>query len=84
MKRILCLIDTLGMGGAERQMIGLALFLKQNGYHVDLITYCEHDFYSELVQKYVIGSVTYILRIISGRNYMLSVSISRRQVVMIG
>ena len=58
MKRILCLIDTLGMGGAERQMIGLALFLKQNGYHVDLITYCEHDFYSELVQKYVIGSIT--------------------------
>lgn len=58
MKRILCLIDTLGMGGAERQMIGLALFLKQNGYHVDLITYCEHDFYSELVQKYAIGSVT--------------------------
>lgn len=58
MKRILCLIDTLGMGGAERQMIGLTLFLKQNGYHVDLVTYYNHDFYAELVQKYGIGPIT--------------------------
>lgn len=58
MKRILCLIDTLGMGGAERQMIGLALFLKQKGYHVDLVTYYDHDFYAELVQRYGIGSKT--------------------------
>lgn len=58
MKRILCLIDTLGMGGAERQMIGLALFLKQKGYHVDLVTYYDHDFYAELVQNYGIGTKT--------------------------
>ena len=58
MKKILCLIDTLGMGGAERQMIGLALFLKQKGYHVDLVTYYDHDFYAELVQNYGIGSKT--------------------------
>ena len=58
MKRILCLIDTLGIGGAERQMIGLALYLKQKGYHVDLVTYYDHDFYAELVKKYGIGSKT--------------------------
>lgn len=58
MKKILCLIDTLGMGGAERQMIGLALFLKEKGYHVDLVTYYDHDFYAELVDRYEIGSVT--------------------------
>ena len=58
MKRILCLIDTLGMGGAERQMIGLALFLKEKGYHVDLVTYYDHDFYAELVDRYGLGSVT--------------------------
>ena len=58
MKRILCLIDTLGMGGAERQMIGLALFLRQKGYHVDLVTYYDHDFYAELVDRYGLGSVT--------------------------
>lgn len=56
--RILCLIDTLGMGGAERQMIGLVLLLKQRGYHVDLVTYYDHDFYAELVQRYRLGSVT--------------------------
>lgn len=31
-KRILCLIDGLGSGGAERQMIGLVLCLKRKGY----------------------------------------------------
>ena len=58
MKKILCLIDTLGMGGAERQMIGLALFLKEKGYQVDLVTYYNHDFYNELVERYGLGSVT--------------------------
>lgn len=58
MKRVLCLIDTLGMGGAERQMIGLALFLKEKGFHVDLVTYYDHDFYAELVDRYGLGSVT--------------------------
>lgn len=58
MKNILCLIDTLGMGGAERQMIGLALLLKQRGYQVDLVTYYDHDFHSELVQRYGMGSLT--------------------------
>lgn len=53
MKKVLCLIDTLGMGGAERQMVGLALFLKKKGYYVDLITYHE----SELVQ---LDDMTYV------------------------
>lgn len=57
-KKILCLIDTLGMGGAERQMIGVALFLKQKGYKVDLVTYYGHDFYAGLVEKYGLKSVT--------------------------
>lgn len=39
-------------------MIGLALLLKQRGYHVDLVTYYDHDFYAELVQRYGLGSIT--------------------------
>lgn len=62
MKKILCLIDTLGMGGAERQMIGLALFLKEKGYQADLVTYYDHDFYNELVERYGLGSVTLHVR----------------------
>lgn len=57
MKRILCLIDNLGMGGAERQMIGLALFLKEKGYQVDLVTYYDNVFYSDLVEKKGLKSV---------------------------
>lgn len=40
MKKILCLIDILGIGGgAERQIAGLAQFLCEKGYKVDLVTY---------------------------------------------
>ena len=41
MKRILCLIDSLGPGGAQRQMVGLATLLKEKGY--DAIVACYHD-----------------------------------------
>ena len=58
MKKILCLIDTLGIGGAERQMIGLAVLLKKKGYNVDLVSYYYHDFYSELVTQYGLSSIT--------------------------
>lgn len=40
MKKILCLIDTLGIGGgAERQMVGLSQFLFEKGYELELVTY---------------------------------------------
>ena len=56
MKRILCLIDTLGIGGAERQMIGLAYLLKQKGYSVDLVTYHNHDFGPLVAERYGLDS----------------------------
>ena len=52
MKKILCLIDGLGSGGAERQMTGLAVMLKEKGYSVDLVAYHkEKDFYVSLARK---------------------------------
>ena len=39
MKKILCLIDSLGAGGAQRQMVGLATFLKEKGYDVVVAIY---------------------------------------------
>lgn len=51
MKKILCLIDTLGIGGAERQMVGLAVLLKQKGYDVDLVAYHKDDFYAPIARK---------------------------------
>lgn len=52
MKKILCLIDTMGIGGgAERQMAGLTIMLLQRGYNVDLVTYHNHETYPELAQQ---------------------------------
>lgn len=39
MKRILCLIDSLGAGGAQRQIVGLATILKEKGYDVSVAIY---------------------------------------------
>lgn len=51
MKKILCLIDTLGIGGAERQMVGLAVFLKRKGYDVDLVAYHKEDLYASIARE---------------------------------
>lgn len=51
-KKILCLIDTLGMGGAEHQMIGLAKFLTKKGYDVCLATYINHNYDKELRNRF--------------------------------
>lgn len=45
MKRILCIIESLGPGGAERQMAGLAAMLKQQGYQVEVWYYVKKEFY---------------------------------------
>ena len=45
MKRILCLIENLGSGGAERQLTGLAVMLKQHGYDVEVWYYVKNEFY---------------------------------------
>jgi glycosyltransferase involved in cell wall biosynthesis len=43
--RIICLIESLGAGGAERQMSGLAVLLKKAGHDVKVVTYYPQDFY---------------------------------------
>ncbi len=37
--KILCVIDSLGSGGAQRQIVNLACGLKEKGYDVELLTY---------------------------------------------
>ena len=48
--RILCLIDSLGPGGAQRQLVGLASFLKERGYNVTVAFYFDDPFYVNLLQ----------------------------------
>lgn len=58
MSKILCLIDTLGLGGgAERQMAGLAGFLHQKGLDITLATYHCHDSNNYLQKTFGISSV---------------------------
>lgn len=51
MQRILCLIENLGSGGAERQLTGLAVMLKQQGHQVEVCYYVKNEFYLSYLQK---------------------------------
>ena len=46
MKKILCFIDELGSGGAERQLTSLAVLLRKNNYDVDVYCYHQNYFYA--------------------------------------
>ncbi|GAA0881350.1 N-acetylgalactosamine-N,N'-diacetylbacillosaminyl -diphospho-undecaprenol 4-alpha-N-acetylgalactosaminyltransferase [Algoriphagus jejuensis] len=43
--RILCVIDSLGSGGAQRQLVQLAIGFRQRGYDVSFIVYHELNFF---------------------------------------
>lgn len=51
MKRVLCIIESLGSGGAERQLSGLAVLLKQHGFIVRVCYYFNHDFYVSYLKE---------------------------------
>lgn len=56
MKRILLFIDSLGSGGAQRQIVGLAKLLKDKGYSVKLIYYHPISFYKPYLDEYSIDN----------------------------
>lgn len=45
--KIACLISSLRLGGAEKQIVGLACMLKDVGNDVEVITYREGNFFSD-------------------------------------
>ena len=51
MKKVLCFIDSLGSGGAQRQMAGLATLLHQRGYNVKVVTYYNMPFYQSYIER---------------------------------
>lgn len=66
MKRVLLITESLGSGGAERQLTGLAVMLKERGYEVKVITYIENQFYLPYLKKY---DVDYKLLLKAGNKY---------------
>ncbi len=51
MKNIVCLIDGLNQGGAERQLIGLTKLLQDRQYNSTLVSYGDDIFYLPLVEE---------------------------------
>ena len=50
--KILCVTDSLGSGGAQRQMVNLACGLKAKGYDVELFIYHPQlDFYRSIINE---------------------------------
>ena len=47
MKKIILFTDCLGAGGAQRQLVGLAIMLKGKDYNVTVVTYHNIDFYKK-------------------------------------
>lgn len=56
-KKVLCLIDGLGSGGAQRQLVGLANLLQEKGYAVLFVWYHDSDFYKPYLQEQRIAYV---------------------------
>ena len=49
--KILLFIDSLGAGGAQRQLVGLARMLKEDGAQVKVITYHDDPFYLPVLEE---------------------------------
>lgn len=52
--KILLLIPSLGSGGAERQLVNLALLFKQEKHNVEFVVYHKDDFYKHILDSYSI------------------------------
>ena len=50
--KITCLIDSLNSGGAQRQIVNLAVLLKKKGHEVDLISYYPQNHFDLILKKY--------------------------------
>ncbi|MBQ0062670.1 MAG: glycosyltransferase [Prevotella sp.] len=57
MTKVLCLIDALRLGGAERQLIGLTSLLKERNFDVTLAMYHTHNFYTDLLKEHGIEPI---------------------------
>ena len=74
MRKIVCFTDSLGLGGAQRQLVGLATLLKNKGYDVTVLLYHNIPFYKQILDDCGIESVVisggYITRILRLYKYL--------------
>ena len=55
--KILCVIDCLGSGGAQRQLVNLAIAFKEKGHEVSFLVYHSVPFYYETLNEHGIPVV---------------------------
>lgn len=55
--RIILFTDSLGAGGAQRQLVGLAKLLHESQYDVTVLTYHKDEFYLPFLQEHAIRYV---------------------------
>ena len=75
--KILCVIDDLTAGGAQRQLVNLALGLKSLGHELSFLTYHKRTFYEEVlikagVQLHLIEEKKSIKRLFKFRKFIRS------------
>lgn len=73
--KILCVIDSLNQGGAQRQLIGLALGFKERGHEVSFLTYHNLSFFNHLLDNSGISITcleepSYLIRILKMRFFI--------------
>jgi glycosyltransferase involved in cell wall biosynthesis len=73
--KILCVIDCLGSGGSQRQIVELALGFKEMGHHVSFLTYHNIEFYNPILINAGIAITcvqekNYLLRLIKMRRFI--------------
>lgn len=49
--KILCFIDNLGSGGAQRRFTNLAVLFRKAGHQISFLTYSEGDFFKKTLDK---------------------------------
>lgn len=49
--KILCVIDSLGSGGAQRQLVGLAIGFKEKGHDVSILVYHNNNFFKNVLDE---------------------------------
>lgn len=49
--KLLCLIDNLGSGGAQRQLVNLAMLWKERGHRITFVCYGKSNFYEHLLTE---------------------------------
>ena len=73
MKRVVMFIDSLGSGGAQRQVVNVARLLKQVGYDIEVLVYRDLPFYNHILEEAGIP-----IALIDAKNYASRLLKSRR------